>query len=83
MDALAPSFAAVLAELRMVPTVELSVRPGDGLARASSPWVLLSARTLSATADGWVDERIDGWGVDGAHLGGAQQLRLVRGAEAR
>lgn len=78
MDALAPSFAAVLKELQPIPTVELSVRPADGLRDAISPWVLLHARTLLATADGWVDERIDAWDPDGVHLGAAQQLRLVR-----
>nr|WP_275563840.1 acyl-CoA thioesterase domain-containing protein [Streptomyces sudanensis] len=78
MDALAPSYAAVLSELVLVPTVELTVRPGAGLAGASSPWVLLRARTLAATPGGWVDEQIDAWGPDGTHLGTAHQLRVVR-----
>ncbi|MGK5730988.1 thioesterase family protein [Streptomyces sp. URMC 124] len=78
MDSLAPSYAAVLSTLALVPTVELTVRPGAHLAQASSPWILLRARTRSATAEGWVDEEIDAWGRDGTHLGSAQQLRIVR-----
>lgn len=78
MDSLAPSYAAVLSTLALVPTVELTVRPGGNLARADSPWMLLRARTRTASADGWVDEEIDAWGPDGTHLGSAQQLRVVR-----
>ncbi|WP_424890820.1 thioesterase family protein [Streptomyces sp. XH2] len=78
MDSLAPSYAAVLSTLALVPTVELTVRTSSNLAQASSPWILLRARTRSATAEGWVDEEIDAWGRDGAHLGSAQQLRIVR-----
>ncbi|MFJ8098282.1 thioesterase family protein [Streptomyces griseofuscus] len=78
MDALAPSYAAVLSTLAVVPTVELTVRPGAGLAGAVSPWVLLRATTLAASPDGWVDEQIDAWGPDGTHLGSAHQLRVVR-----
>ncbi|MBT2383954.1 thioesterase family protein [Streptomyces sp. ISL-11] len=78
MDSLAPSYAAVLSTLALVPTVELTVRPSENLARAASPWILLRARTRAASADGWVDEQIDAWGPDGSHLGSAQQLRVVR-----
>ena len=35
------------------------------------------ATTLAASSDGWVDERIDVWGLDGRHLASAQQLRVV------
>ncbi len=77
-DALAPSYAAVLTEPVAVPTVELTVRPGPGLARASSPWILLRAVTHAATPDGWIDERLDAWGPDGVHLGSAHQVRVVR-----
>ncbi|MCP9975870.1 acyl-CoA thioesterase domain-containing protein [Streptomyces somaliensis] len=78
IDALAPSYTAVLPALALVPTVELTVRPGAGLAGASSPWTLLRARTLAATPGGWVNEQIDAWGPDGTHLGTAHQLRVVR-----
>ena len=78
MDALAPSYAAILSALAPVPTIELTVRPSENLARASSPWVLLHARTRAASADGWIDEEIHAWGPDGAHLGSARQLRLIR-----
>lgn len=76
LDSLAPSFAAVLTEPRPVPTVELSVRP-QPRSRPTSPWVLLRAGTLAAQ-DGWIDEHIDAWDVDGTHLGSARQLRIVR-----
>ena len=78
MDALAPSYTAVLSQLVLVPTVELTVRPAAGLATASSPWILLRARTLAASAGGWIDEQIETWGPDGTHLGTAHQLRVVR-----
>jgi Thioesterase-like superfamily len=78
MDGLAPSYAAVLSTLALVPTIELTVRPSFGLAAASSPWVLLRATTTSADAGGWTEERIDAWGVDGDYLGCAHQLRVVR-----
>ncbi|MFD0381888.1 thioesterase family protein [Streptomyces stramineus] len=78
MDALAPSYAAVLSTLAAVPTVELTVRPSANLVRAASPWILLRATTRSASADGWVDEQLDAWGPDGTHLGSARQLRVVR-----
>lgn len=78
LDALAPSYAAVLSEPRPVPTIELSVRSGNGLQGATSPWVLLSARTSTASQSGWVDERIDAWSANGYHLAAAHQLRLVQ-----
>jgi hypothetical protein len=77
VDSLAPSYSAVLTDLSLVPTVELTVVPSDGLGRASSPWVLVRATTRSATASGWIDEVIDAWGPDGTHLASAHQLRVV------
>lgn len=77
-DALAPSYTAILNDLKMVPTIELTVRPGEALTLASSPWALLHARTTSATADGWINEEIDLWSPDGGHLGNASQLRVLR-----
>jgi hypothetical protein len=61
-----------------VPTIELTVRPAAALAEAGSPWVLVRAETIAASPDGWVDERLDAWGIDGRHLASAQQLRVVR-----
>jgi acyl-CoA thioesterase len=78
IDALAPSYAAVVTEPSPVPTTEITVRPGVGLRSASSPWVLVRAVTRSASADGWIDEHIDVWGIDGTHLASGLQLRLVR-----
>jgi acyl-CoA thioesterase len=79
IDALAPSYSAVMTAPGAVPTVEITVRPGVALRSASSPWVLVRAVTRSASADGWIDEHIDVWGIDSTHLGSALQLRLVRG----
>ena len=77
MDSLAPSYAAVLSALAPIPTVTFSVTPGAGLAWASSPWLLLRARTDVSRGDGWLVERLDAWAPDGAHLGSGEQLRLV------
>ena len=78
IDALAPSYSAVMDTPVGVPTIELTVRPAPALADASSPWTLIRANTIAASPDGWVDERIDVWGPDGRHLASAQQLRVVR-----
>lgn len=77
VDALPPSFGALLTAPVPIPTVTLAVTPGGGLTSASSPWVLLRARASFATSDGWHTERIDAWSEDGAYLGSAEQLRLV------
>jgi hypothetical protein len=78
MDALAPSYAAVLTDLQLIPTVELTVHTGPGLQQATSPWILMQARTRWADASGWMDEQIDAWDPDGIHLGSAHQLRVAR-----
>ncbi|MFT3812236.1 MAG: thioesterase family protein [Acidovorax sp.] len=77
MDALAPSYSAVLEEPVAIPTVAFTVTPGSGLATAASPWLLLRARTDACGHDGWLLERLDAWAPDGAHLGSGEQLRLV------
>jgi hypothetical protein len=77
MDALAPSYAAILTGPQLIPTVEFTVRPTDGLGRATSPWILVHAETNWASADGWVHERLDAWDPDGVHLGSADQLRTL------
>jgi acyl-CoA thioesterase len=77
LDALAPSYAAVLDQPVPIPTVELSVRISAALERATSPWILLRATTLSHDG-GWIDERIDTWTPSGDHVGAANQVRLVR-----
>jgi hypothetical protein len=77
VDALAPSYAAVLSHPVPIPTVELTVRPADGLGHTTSPWVLLRATTLTANRSGWIDEHIDAWSPDGTYLGSAHQLRVI------
>ncbi len=78
MDALAPSYAAIMSTLQLIPTVEMSVSVDDGSDDARSPWVLLRARTRIASASGWTTEEIDAWGPDGAHLACARQTRFAR-----
>ena len=77
LDALAPSYAAVLSTFRPIPTVEFTVRPAPQLESATSPWILLHAVTTSATADGWLHEHLDAWSPDGTHLASADQLRTI------
>jgi Thioesterase-like superfamily len=83
LDALAPSYAAILTELQPVPTVEFTVRPAHRLDQASSPWVLLHAATVSATGDGWLHERIDAFDATGIHLASADQLRTAIASQTR
>lgn len=80
VDALAPSYAALLSAPQAIPTVELSAHfSGE---RAVTQWVLVDAVTTVATPDGWITETINVWGEDGSHLIEARQLRLVRPAQA-
>lgn len=80
VDALAPSYAAVLPAPRPVPTVELSVHFSGH--RAASPWILVDAHTTVATEGGWITETINAWDEEATHLVEARQLRLVRPAQA-
>jgi hypothetical protein len=80
MDSLAPSYAAVLSSPVPVPSITFSVAPGAGLLTATSPWMLLRARTEVASRDGWLTERLDAWAPDGAHLGSAEQVRMIAGS---
>lgn len=81
LDALAPSYAAILTELQPIPTIELTVRPSHQLDQATSPWVLLHATTLSAIPDGWLHEHIDAFDPTGTHLASADQLRTTTNKE--
>ena len=80
MDALAPSYAAILTAPQPVPTVELTVRCADDLGHATSPWILLRASTTWASADGWLNEHLDAWDPARTHLASADQLRTVSGS---
>ena len=75
LDALPPSYIAVLTEPRPVPTLEFSAHVTSSV--PTSPWVLVRSRTVRAGEGGWLTESIDAWDPDGAHLGSAQQLRLA------
>ncbi|KHL09105.1 UNVERIFIED_CONTAM: hypothetical protein LK11_54815 [Mumia flava] len=76
-DALAPSYAAVLAAPRPVPTVRTSVRFVPEAATTVFDWVLVRATTTHAGADGWLTETIHVWSPDGTTLATASQLRLL------
>jgi acyl-CoA thioesterase len=78
IDSLAPSYTAVLTELKAVPTVEMSIRLSAGAAHATFDWVLVRATTTSADASGYVGESIDMWTEGGLHLASCSQLRIVR-----
>src|SRR5580658_7734309 len=80
MDALAPSYAAVLTTPQAIPTVELTVRYAGGLGRASSPWILLRASTTWVSADGWLNELLVAWDPTGTHLASADQVGTIIGS---
>jgi hypothetical protein len=79
MDCLAPALSAVMPAMLPVPTIELSVHLTPAVATATSPWILLRARTEQAGDDGWCSERLEAWGPDGRFYGTATQLRLTLG----
>jgi hypothetical protein len=75
LDALPPSYTAVLTQPRPAPTLEFSAHVTSSV--PTSPWVLVRSRTVRASEGGWLTESIDAWDPEGAHLGSAQQLRLA------
>ncbi len=77
-DSLAPSYTALLTELKAVPTVEMSVQLAAGAADSTFDWVLILARTTSADAHGFIRETIDMWTEGGQYLASCTQLRIVR-----
>lgn len=83
MDALAPSYAAILTTPQPVPTVELTVRCAEEILHVTSPWILLRATTTWASADGWLNEHLDAWDAAGTYLASADQLRTVSGSPTR
>ena len=78
IDSLAPSYTAVLTELKAVPTVEMSVQLSAGAADTTFDWVLVRARTTSADTRGFVRETIDMWTEGGVYLASCTQLRIMR-----
>lgn len=77
-DALAPSFSAVMTQLRTVPTVRTTVRFTPEVATADIDWVLVDATTVDASDDGWLTEDIRMWTPDGTPLATSSQLRTIR-----
>lgn len=77
-DALAPSYAAVLTDLQLIPTVRMTVRFTTEVASTDFSWVLVEATTVEAGVDGWLTEAINLWSEDGTLLASSSQLRLVR-----
>lgn len=82
LDALAPSYAAVLSDAVAIPTLELSVQLTHAPVRNLSPWILLRARTTSA-AGAWVTEDLDAWAEDGTHVATGRQVRIVAAPPVR
>lgn len=78
LDVLAPSYSAVLDEMRPVPTLELGAQFTGPLREDASPWLLLSARTDHAPGDGWLIEDFDAWAEGGQHVAAARQTRIIR-----
>ena len=78
IDSLAPSYTALLTELRAVPTVEMSIQLSADAPATAFDWVLVLATTTSADAHGFVRETINMWTEGGSHLASCTQLRIVR-----
>lgn len=74
-DAIAASYTATLTFLALTPTLELSVAP-TGPA-AVSPWVLVRTRANVVSEDGWIEESIELWDEERAHLASARQRRIL------
>ena len=77
-DALAPSYAAVLTDLRLIPTVRMTVRFTPEVASTEFTWVLVDATTTEAGVDGWLTEAIHLWSEAGTLLASSSQLRLAQ-----
>lgn len=77
MDALAPSYSAMLEEMVLIPTVTITMYPTNIQSATRSPWILLRAETQACTLDGWIDEQLHAWSEDGVFLGSASQRRFI------
>lgn len=77
-DALAPSYAAILSDLALIPTVRMTVQFSSAAAQSSFDWVLVQSRTVNKGADAWLVEQTDIWTPDGRQLATATQLRRLR-----
>lgn len=78
IDSLAPSYTAVLTDLKAVPTVEMSMQICAGGADSVFDWVLIRAATTAVDERGFVRETIDMWAESGRYLASCTQLRIVR-----
>ncbi len=77
-DTLPPSYAAVLTEMHLVPSVRITARFTPAVATTDFAWVLVSAETVEGGDDGWLSEELTIWAADGTHLATSTQLRAVR-----
>ncbi|WP_229053516.1 acyl-CoA thioesterase II [Aeromicrobium sp. Leaf350] len=77
-DTLPPSYAAILTEMHLVPSVRITVRFTPAVATTAFEWVLVSAETVEADDDGWLSEELRIWAADGTLLATSTQLRAVR-----
>ncbi len=77
-DTLPPSYAAILTEMHLVPSVRITVRFTPAVATTPFEWVLVSAETNEAGPDGWLTEELSIWSADGVQLATSSQLRAVR-----
>lgn len=77
-DVLAPSYAAVLTELRSIPSVRISVHFAPAVATTPFEWVLVTAETGAAGIDGWLSEDLTIWTPNGTLLATSTQLRAIR-----
>lgn len=77
-DSLAPSYAAILTELKSIPTVEMSIQLSAAAFHTEFDWVVARSETSLADARGWARETIEVWSDTGAHLATASQLRICR-----
>lgn len=77
-DTLPPSYAAILTEMHLVPSVRITVRFTPAVATTPFEWVLVSAETDEAGPDGWLSEELTIWSAGGTQLATSSQLRAVR-----
>jgi Thioesterase-like superfamily/Alpha/beta hydrolase family len=82
IDSLAPSYTALLTELRAVPTVEMSIQLSADAPESAFDWVLVLATTTSADAHGFVQPTVlalHGWGSGSTAMSSVVQAAVACG----